>query len=90
MLDHRPDAHFAELGIRFYDRTIEREADWLAGCLLVPTKAVLPVLRRLRSMTACAGHFGVSEEMMRQRYNLSGAKTIIDRSTRRKQRASTS
>jgi len=86
MLDHQPSAHFAELGFRVFDAQVEREADWLAGCLLVPTKAVIPVLRRHRhDLALCAEHFGVSDQMMGQRYHRSGAKRILDRA-RAKQR----
>lgn len=88
LLGHEPSEHFAALGFRVFDSQVEREADWLAGCLLVPTEAVLPVYGRMRdSLEDCASHFGVSLEMMRQRFNRSGAKTILDR-RKAKQRAS--
>lgn len=87
MLAHEPSEHFAELGFRVFDAQVEREADWLAGCLLVPTKAVLPAVRcHCHDLAACAVHFGVSEQMMSQRFHRSGAKLILDRA-RAKQRA---
>jgi len=84
MLGHEADAHFADLGIRHFDDRVESEADWLGDCLLVPTPAVLPMMRRHGTLEACAVHFGVSEQLMRKRYNLSGTKQIIERSEQRR------
>lgn len=78
ILGHMPKA-FTD-GFRHFDNDIEREADLLGECLLVPTPAVVPVYRRLKTIDAAADHFGVSRELMRKRYNLSGAKQIIERS----------
>jgi hypothetical protein len=37
------------------------------------------MMRRHGSLEAFAAHFGVSEQLMRKRYNLSGAKHIMER-----------
>jgi uncharacterized protein DUF955 len=84
ILGHEADAHFSDLGIRRFDDRVEAEADWLGDCLLVPTPAVLSMMRRHGTLEACAVHFGVSEQLMRKRYNLSGARQIIERSDRRR------
>jgi Zn-dependent peptidase ImmA (M78 family) len=83
MLRHAPEINFTENGARYFDDHVEREADLLGECLLVPTGAVVPVYRRLRTIDATADHFGVSRELMRKRYNLSGPKQIIERSRAR-------
>lgn len=87
MLGHTPDGHFTELGIRHFDRDVEDEADWLGDCLLVPTKAVVTVVREAGSVAAAAAHFGVSEQLMRKRYNLSGAKHVIERTRAKRERS---
>ena len=79
LLDHRP-ATFTEVGdcpMRDYDDVQEREADWLAGSLLLP----IPALRLARSrgwdLERTAQHFGTSEELARWRWNQSGVDRYI-------------
>lgn len=85
LLGHEPAEAFDAIGARLWRPEDELEADWLGGCLLVPTGAVLPVMRRYElSLEQAAEHFGVSVQLMRQRFNLSGARTRLNRQNRQR------
>jgi hypothetical protein len=59
-------------GERTHDRGIEAEADFLAGVLLLTDEGAMHVLRR--RLTDEAQHlYGVSEQMLQLRLNMSGA-----------------
>jgi hypothetical protein len=71
LLGHEPRPAFSSYQARELDRKSEDEADWLAGCLLVPGSGIQT------TMTACGGdlhgaavHYGVSLELMRWRYSV--------------------
>lgn len=51
----------------------EEEANWLAGCLLLPRPSLLTAARLGTTIHELAGEFGVSEPMARYRMNTSGA-----------------
>jgi hypothetical protein len=51
----------------------EEEANWLAGCLLLPRPLLVSAARLGLSMTEVARRHGVSEPMARFRMNASGA-----------------
>jgi hypothetical protein len=71
LLGHPPAPAFAEFGSRIITKTHEDEADWLAGCLLVPRVGIDPVLAHVgNDLRAAADHYGVSVELMRWRYNM--------------------
>lgn len=73
LLAHEPPEAVLEAGCRRWDAVMEREADWLAGELLVPRRAALEVARNGANIEASALRFGVSAAMMRWRLNHSGA-----------------
>ncbi len=67
-------------GERTHDRGVEAEADFLAGVLLLTDEGAMHVLRR--RLTAEAQHlYGVSEQMLQQRLNRSGAYIRMRRAT---------
>lgn len=72
----------SELGCAGIDRSAEEEAAHLSGVLLVADEGALhAVLHDLAIEEAC-DLFGVSEQMMRYRINVSGAKIRVDRRRR--------
>lgn len=59
-------------GCRRWDSTLEDEADWQAGALLVPREAALKWIRSGRSLEDGAVHFGVSLPLFKWRVNHTG------------------
>jgi hypothetical protein len=72
LLEHPPAPPLAEGGCRRWDPTVEAEADWLAGALLVPRDGALAWLRRDGNLPEGALHFGVSLALFRWRVNQTG------------------
>jgi len=79
LLKHEPPSEILEAGCRRWDQMMEREADWLAGELLVPRQAALEIVRKNRDVRLSALHYGVSEAMMKWRLNHSGARKQVGR-----------
>ncbi len=60
------------IGLRSFNELQEAEANWLAGCLLLPRPALsYSVARKIGRESICE-HFGVSEELLRYRLNVTG------------------
>ena len=55
-----------------YDKQQEDEANWLAGCLLLPRPALLWMKKRRMAQQVAAAHFGVSMEMLIYRIRVTG------------------
>ena len=55
-----------------YDRQQEDEANWLAGCLLLPRVACMHVRTKYSDLLTAARHYGVSRDMLQYRMNISG------------------
>lgn len=72
LLLHEP-RHAIVNGCRNYQKDEEDEANWLAGCLLVPRDAALMVAMNGTAFAVAAEEFRVSEQMMRFRVNGTGA-----------------
>jgi Zn-dependent peptidase ImmA (M78 family) len=70
-VDHR--------GCRLWEQDAEDEADWLAGVLLVPEDAALAVARGWMSEQAAVVHFGVSDQTLNYRLNITGARLRVQR-----------
>jgi IrrE N-terminal-like domain len=73
LLEHEPGPAIGPGGCRVWDRTMEEEADRLAGILLVPRAAALECARVGLPLKVGATRFGVSVSLMRQRIHQSGA-----------------
>jgi len=65
--------------MREYNSEHEDEADWLAGALKVPRKAMLTLVRRGASTEDLASHFQCSLAMARMRRNRTGVDSHIRR-----------
>lgn len=58
--------------LRSYDVIQEDEANWLAGCLLLPREALLRIKRAKLEDEIAKNEYGVSTPMLRYRMNVSG------------------
>ena len=77
LLQHPPHAPLDARGCRVWDDTLEVEADWLAGALLVSDEAALSVVRRGLTLMPAAEAYGVSVDMMRFRVNVTAARRRV-------------
>lgn len=68
-IDITPDG---ELLLRSYDKKQEAEADWLAGCLLLPREAVLHIRRMKMDTAAIRRVYFASEQMFSYREKSTG------------------
>ena len=82
LLLHEPKPAVDHRGCRLWDQDVEDEANWLAGVLLVPEDAALAIARGWMSEEAAALHFGVSEQMLNYRLNITGARLRVRRARR--------
>jgi hypothetical protein len=64
---------------RSWNGVQEREADWLAGCLLVPSEATRAAAHAGRSDDQVAQAFGVSRSLATWRMNATGARIWASR-----------
>jgi Zn-dependent peptidase ImmA (M78 family) len=77
LLLHQPTLALDERGCRAWDTTIENEADYLGGALLIPGKAARWVAKCGMTADAAAECFGCSPEMVNWRLNESGARRLM-------------
>jgi Zn-dependent peptidase ImmA (M78 family) len=66
-----------------YDRAQEDEANWLAGCLLVPREPLVAARRQKLSVEEIAVKFGASSDMVNYRINVTGVDEQIRRIRRK-------
>lgn len=72
LLEHPLLPALGDGGCRMWDATLEAEADWQAGALLVPRDAALEWMRSSGSVEDGALHFGVSQVLFQWRINQTG------------------
>ena len=72
VLEHEPHAQVA-LGCRRWDGPQEAEADWLSGCILVPRPVAVRIAQLGTPISEAATAFGVSQDLMQMRLNVTGA-----------------
>lgn len=68
-----------ENGCRNWNDTVEDEAQWLAGVLLISEEAALSIARKGLSLEEAATFYGVSQPMVRWRLGVTGAHKRITR-----------
>jgi hypothetical protein len=74
LLEHPACPVFDVLGNRIWDEDQEDEANYLAGALLAPREGLIPVMRRHgHDLDRAAAHFGISRELMSQRWHQTGS-----------------
>ena len=86
ILNHTTDqAVLSDEGFLFrgnYDADQEQEANWLAGCLLVPRDGLLAAGRRNSDHRYLAMRFGVSIDMIAWRLRMTGVSRQLNRENR--------
>jgi hypothetical protein len=83
LLFHTPGSDPDPIHARPWDRSVEDEAQWLGGALLVPEEAALALARAGTDAITGATQYGVSTEMLMYRLNVSGALIHAVRARRR-------
>jgi Zn-dependent peptidase ImmA (M78 family) len=83
ILGHEPSMMFASPGsgiaLRTHNKEQEEEANWLAGCLLLPREALLSIRRRRLTDEETCNEYGISVPMLRFRFNVSGVDVQLRR-----------
>lgn len=79
VLEHEAEAPLNVNGGRAWNGVQEREADWLAGCLLIPHSAAHAAARKGHSDDDVAQAFGVSRALAKWRMNSTGARILAVR-----------
>jgi Zn-dependent peptidase ImmA (M78 family) len=79
LLLHPPTPALDDRGCRLWNQNIEDEAQWLAGALLLTEDAALWIVREGASAPVAAEHFGISEQMVTYRVNVTGARMRVAR-----------
>ena len=74
LLGHSPMEALDSYGCRTLNPTIEEEAAWLSGTLLVTREAAVSIVRRRLQNIQAAELYGVSLKMMTYRINVTGAR----------------
>jgi Zn-dependent peptidase ImmA (M78 family) len=62
-----------------FDRVQEDEANWLAGCLLLPRDALVHIRRQGWTVLQAVRAFGVSADMVQYRINVTGVDVQLSR-----------
>lgn len=79
LLMHAPTPALDDLGSRLWNQTIEDEAQWLAGVLLMSEDATLYVVRHAWSWDRICDHFQISKQMATWRINSTAARKRVAR-----------
>jgi hypothetical protein len=79
LLHHPPTPALDDRGCRQWNQDIEDEAQWLAGALLLTEDAALSIVRQGASVSDAAQRFGISDQMITYRLNVTGARTRVAR-----------
>jgi IrrE N-terminal-like domain len=76
ILSHEPSMMFMSpnsgMALRTHNEEQEEEANWLAGCLLLPREALMFIRRTGMSDGDACSQYGVSSAMLRFRFNVTG------------------
>ena len=83
LLGHDPSTLFfagqGEMALRGFNQTAEREADWLAGALLLPRDALVRLRNQGESRSSACDLYGVSEKMLDFRMRVTGVERQFGR-----------
>lgn len=79
LLWHEPAHAFGADSVREWNPEQEAEAQWLGGVLLIPDDAALHIAARRLSLEDAGGEYGVSEDMVRFRLQVTAAKKRVAR-----------
>jgi Zn-dependent peptidase ImmA (M78 family) len=83
ILGHEPSMMFMSatsgIALRTHNEEQEDEANWLAGCLLLPRDVLLAIRRRKLLDEQACGEYTVSLAMLRYRFNVTGVDVQLRR-----------
>lgn len=82
ILDHPPTPPFTDAGERFLNtevQEIENEANWMGPGLLISEEAALHIVRKKIPIPDAVTLYGVSQQLIQMRINVTGAKRRISR-----------
>ena len=79
LLLHPKVAPLNGFGCRNWDKNIESEADWLAAALLISEEAALKLARDNIPLGTAAELYGVTEQMIRFRLNVTGSRQRVNK-----------
>ena len=79
LLLHPPTPPIDASGLRIWDQTLEDEAEWLAGALLISDEAALHIIRNGLAEEQSMDLYGVSRKMLQFRLNVTGARLRVAR-----------
>jgi Zn-dependent peptidase ImmA (M78 family) len=88
LLEHRLNQVEQAGGLSFFtcDPDEEQEANWLAGCLLLPRQLLYSAASRGLDSSAIASHYGVSEQMAAFRIRTTGVERQLEAARLARQR----
>jgi len=90
ILGHEPSMMFMSpnsgMALRTHNEEQEEEANWLAGCLLLPREGLLGIRRRGLSDDEACSEYGVSPAMLRFRLNITGVDVQLRRGWRQRRK----
>ena len=90
ILGHEPSMMFMSpksgMALRTHNEEQEEEANWLAGCLLLPREALLGIRRRGLSDDDACSEYGVSSAMLRFRVNTTGVDVQLRRAWKQRRK----
>lgn len=83
LIGHNPSrvdvAEDGSLMLNTYSRDQEDEANWLAGCLLLPREALILIRSQKLDLTTAARKYGISLAMLQYRINVTGVDYQLQR-----------
>jgi Zn-dependent peptidase ImmA (M78 family) len=82
ILGHPPTPPLNEYGCRHYDKAIEDEANWLGPALLISEEATLHIIRTGMLIPDAIKTYGVSDDVIIMRLNVTAARRRIERRAR--------
>ena len=74
LLAHSPEIVSAGMSCRNFDRQQESKANFLAECVLITNEAARRIVMSGMSLDTAKEHYGVSDQMLQYRLNVSGAR----------------
>jgi Zn-dependent peptidase ImmA (M78 family) len=86
LLEHqaaRVDVSQDGMLLNTYVKAQEEEADWLAGCMLLPRDALFAIRKQGLTDEQAAAAYGTSEVMLRYRIRVTGIDRQLERASRR-------
>jgi Zn-dependent peptidase ImmA (M78 family) len=81
ILCHVPAQAFGEDGLREWNPTQEREAEWLGAALLISEEAALDIVAKRMSSSTASALYRVSEDLVTFRIRVTGARIRVARAS---------